>query len=300
MPSTGSQLTDFTETTKRQIETAYGAHCWHCESSPIRNACVIAQASDRARVCGITSLNSINPWTKWKQVSRLQNLVRISLRSLRQFENAVPLCGLCHRNLDLREPRLLFFLIDIDWFIKYEMLDFEDRKEDFRPTRKARRRRPPTKTDYEHGGEHTLLYTRLSLGNWHPRTIIEEEAPWDGDPMAAFQSSFRALGDERMPIPLRQKLFKFSLLLDEHDVESSTWNCVAQERGSDSDNDDNETGDSGEEGDNDTFDNSQEGTHHSIGVSEKQSTTGSKPEFLRYDFRTRSSIVENTLSRGIC
>lgn len=118
--------------------------------------------------------------------------------------------------------------------------------------------------------------------------------------MAAFQSSFRALGDEHMPIPLRQKLFKFRLLLDEHDVESSTWNSVAQERGSDSDNDDNETGDSGEEGDNDTFDNSQEGTHHSIGVSEKQSTTGSKPEFLRYDFRTRSSIVENTLSRSIC
>lgn len=81
MPSTGSQLTDFTETTKRQIETAYGAHCWHCESSPIRNAYVIAQASDRARVCGITSLNSINPWTKWKQVSRLQNLDRISLQS---------------------------------------------------------------------------------------------------------------------------------------------------------------------------------------------------------------------------
>jgi len=61
MPSTGSQLTDFTETTKRQIETAYGARCWHCESSPIQNAHVIAQASDRARVCGKTPFDSIDP-----------------------------------------------------------------------------------------------------------------------------------------------------------------------------------------------------------------------------------------------
>jgi len=195
---------------------------------------------------------------------------------------------------------LLFFPTDIDWFIRYEELDFEDRKKDFRATRKARRRRPPTKADYEHGGEHTLFYIRLTLGNWHPRTIVEEQAPWDGDPMAAFQSSFRALGDERMPIPLRQKLFKFSLLLDEHDVESSTWNRMAQKRGGDSNDDENETGDSGEAEDSDTADISQERTQHSIGASKKQRITGSKPEFLRDNLQNRSSIMENSLGRGIC
>lgn len=154
------------------------------------------------------------------------------MKTLRDFGNAVLLCGLCHANLDLREPRLIFFPTDISWFVDFEDADFELRRTDFLETGKLRRRRPPTKADYENGGEASLLYTRASIGNWHPRIAIEEQATWDGDPMTAFQSSFRALGDERLDLATRQSLINYSLLLDRHDAESSQWatSSIARKR----------------------------------------------------------------------
>lgn len=122
----------------------------------------------------------------------------------------------------------MFFPTNIHWFVEFENLDFELRRTDFQGTGRIRKRRPPTKADYENGGQANLLYTRVSMGNWHPRIEVDEQATWDGDPMTAFQSSFRVLGDERMDISVRQNLISYSLLLDQHDIESSQWATTLQ------------------------------------------------------------------------
>lgn len=102
-------------------------------------------------------------------------------------------------------------------------MDFEKRKHDYNLNTEPRVRRAPTAADYRESEAKALLYSRLSLSDWHPGLSVAEEASWEGDPMAAFQSSFRAVADERMPLELKKKLYHFSRLLDEHDLESSKW-----------------------------------------------------------------------------
>jgi len=161
---------------------------------------------------------------------------------------------------------------DIDWFLRWEETDFERRKHDSELHKELRIRRPPTVADYRESEAKALLYTRLSLGDWHPGLTIAKEASWEGDPMAAFQSSFRAIADERMPLAVKEKLYSYSRLLDEHDLESINWTNSTQTIGRNS----RDQREDDSEDDEEEHDRTIDGSTRSIRTYGKPALTGSR------------------------
>lgn len=167
-----------------------------------------------------------------------------------------------------------------------------------------RKRRPPTEEDYTGGNnERSLVYTRLTLKDFHPAGVSQRSgevygsATWTGDPMAAFESSFRALGDSlalETTSTHIAALESFKDLLRGHDIISSTWNTATRE-GFRVHHDDGDNDEDDEEYTGAGTGRSTRGSPNFDGNAESRITGSS---FSRYHLRSTSGAAKEGLKRS--
>ncbi|KAI9375053.1 hypothetical protein BJX61DRAFT_209620 [Aspergillus egyptiacus] len=105
--------------------------------------------------------------------------------------NRVALCPNCHSNFDDHcDPKLIFYPVDIRFFIRYELRDRIRRQKDGSP------RRVPTARQYADwaGSLYQRIFFDVRATNI-PRIV--EPAQWGGAPLASFRRVFGMMGSPR-------------------------------------------------------------------------------------------------------
>ena len=125
------------------------------------------------------------------------------MESLGDVENAIRLCSRCHDNYDdLQCPGMTFFPQDLNFFIDFEIDDYDRRVEKASSNGSTRRRKCPTRAEYlaaqikkgavpkdAIGGLYDRYYLYDYLARRGPGPTVELETPaprqWHGSPIAA-------------------------------------------------------------------------------------------------------------------
>ena len=121
-------------------------------------------------------------------------------------ENAIILCSQCHTKFDMmQDPGWALYPSDLDFFIDYEIRDYELRANE--ASRGIQRKRScPTAAEYltaqQQSGRDLAatvggLYRRVFFRRLHPYippNALVEDKPWFGAPMAALRRAIHATG----------------------------------------------------------------------------------------------------------
>jgi len=125
----------------------------------------------------------------------------LPFESLADIQNAIALCPTCHREFDDTQcPGFIFFPSNLQFFIDFELQDFERRRRWAKDGYESPVRICPSAEQYQTGSSN--LYERIILQNYLPRLghetsdIVDElqPKPWHGSPMAALMRAFLILG----------------------------------------------------------------------------------------------------------
>ncbi|OAP62760.1 hypothetical protein AYL99_01987 [Fonsecaea erecta] len=214
--SSTSSASQFTRRTKKRIaERNGGEQCWHCG----------ARAPDIAPVVGRKD-GSFGDYV----ASGL-----LTFDHLGDEQNGLPLCPSCHRAFDdLNNPGLIFIPIDLDYFIDFELKDYQSRIDIAQRHGDIPPRMVPTPQMYsEYLKRQNLLsseavgglYWRYTLRDFFPvnadRSFIpglgpfKEPGVWCGAPTAALRRVFHIFGNpttEGIPEPQLEQLWQLRKL----------------------------------------------------------------------------------------
>ncbi|KAK1144971.1 hypothetical protein N8T08_004686 [Aspergillus melleus] len=219
--------TAFANSTKARVEELdNGSICWNCGASPT-DVCHVIPKTDRDF-----------------ELYRRRGM--LSIGSVSDVNNGIPLCPTCHRNFDdLFNPGFVFIPTDLEYFREYEEADKIRRAGHFLEKRTFLQRTCPSAEDYrqyqrrqdligsdEKGG----LYEKHTLRDYFPKRgcfrntetartgILFPPLAWHGDPMAALRRGFAILGNIAVDLPIAKKKALHSLLslYEENDYDLKT------------------------------------------------------------------------------
>lgn len=193
---------------------------------------MIGKKDDAVGVCG--SLLKVVTDVRSCQFATIRAQSFLNIPSPGDFNNAILLCPLCHRNFDdYASPGFVVVPSDINFFIQWEHKDQERRRAmrlDFgqRTTRIC-----PGPDNYAEqcastaGGVYRRFTVRDYFSQLRTRSApgigeLVDEARWHGDPMATLRRTFLALGNmaiEGIPRDLRTQLRQLQALYEDGDAE---------------------------------------------------------------------------------
>jgi hypothetical protein len=159
--------------------------------------------------------------TDFSQFNKYVKFGILSFDQLDHEQNGLPLCPSCHRAFDdLNNPGMIFLPVDLDYFIDFEVKDYNSREEIATTTGDVLPRMVPDPEGYsKHLKEEETwqamlspeadggLYWRYTLRDYFPtlmntdKSFIPGLGPskkpgvWHGAPMAALRRAFQVLGD---------------------------------------------------------------------------------------------------------
>ncbi|EXJ82382.1 hypothetical protein A1O3_06195 [Capronia epimyces CBS 606.96] len=176
------------------VERNGGEHCWHCGAGAPHIAHVIGREDGSFRDYVASGL--------------------LTFDHLGDEQNGLPLCPSCHQAFDdLNNPGLIFIPTALDYFIDFEVKDYQSRIEIAQRHGDVPRRLVPTPQMYSDylkreglvsseavGG----LYCRYTLRDFFPIHVVKSAIPglgpfqepglWCGAPMAALRRAFQIIG----------------------------------------------------------------------------------------------------------
>ncbi|OAP54559.1 hypothetical protein AYL99_11007 [Fonsecaea erecta] len=201
-----SSVSQFSKTTKRKIlERNGGEHCWHCGGGAAEIAPVISKKDGSFGdyvAAGILTFDHLG-----------------------DEQNGVPLCPSCHRAFDdLNNPGLIFIPSELEYFVSFELKDYQNRIETAGRHGDIPPRMVPTPEMYSEYLKRTTrmsseatggLYWRYTLRDFFPVHANKEFIPglgpfkepglWNGAPTAALRRAFQIIGNPTVQgIPERQ------------------------------------------------------------------------------------------------
>ncbi|KAL8644952.1 MAG: hypothetical protein Q9210_006987 [Variospora velana] len=207
----------FSETVKDYIETANGGDfCWCCNAGVIQ-FCHVIPRGDR------------------KMFRELRRRGLLSITTIHAPANGVALCPTCHILFDAHQfPGWVFLPLDLQYFVDFEIQDFERRQQHHNDTGEWPVRAVPLPQDYRQHQADLLprdavggLYRKIffhSRFRDHSGDISGEstEFPpkaWLGDPLAALNRAFTSLGSQShlFPVEIKQQLRDLQDLYSTHD-----------------------------------------------------------------------------------
>ncbi|KAL8870329.1 MAG: hypothetical protein Q9174_003602 [Haloplaca sp. 1 TL-2023] len=156
----------------------------------------------------------------------------VTLESLNEVSNGIPLCPNCHSMLDSTDlPGFVFFPTDVEYFIDFERKDFERRQQIHDVTGQWPTRVVPTAQDYlQHqkdivplgatGGLYRRMFFRRFAGiNTPGEDPRYPPKSWHGCPLASLSRAFHSLGSQAhlFPHKVRQDLRDLQDLYGNHD-----------------------------------------------------------------------------------
>ncbi|KAL2349663.1 hypothetical protein BJ546DRAFT_791645, partial [Cryomyces antarcticus] len=187
--------------------------CWHCGARPVDVCHVVGKRDDSVGVSRSSLLNIPNPG---------------------DFNNAILLCPLCHRNFDdYTSPGFVVVPSDINFFTQWQQKDQERRRAARREFGHRTTRICPGPDNYAQqcasveGG----VYRRFTVRDYCPKLRthsgpgigeLADEARWHGHPMATLRRTFFALGNmaiEGIPRDVKAQLRQLHALYEDGDAE---------------------------------------------------------------------------------
>ncbi len=198
-------------------------------------------ARDRGRNFANTMEIAVAMANDLQLFNELQAQGRLSITSVNQIENAIPLCPLCHDAFDeSSSPGFVFIPTDIQYFLDFEHRDYQRRRRVHKSSGELLLRVSPSATDYlQHqsqdglieeracGGLYTCYVLRHYMGKKlghpeidHGKSPYMDDKPWQGDPNTALSKAFRVVGAKPTAFPseIRKALLDLSLLYCENDT----------------------------------------------------------------------------------
>ncbi|KAK5140392.1 hypothetical protein LTR04_003020, partial [Oleoguttula sp. CCFEE 6159] len=150
------------------------------------------------------------------------------------FNNAILLCPLCHRNFDdYTSPGFVFVPSNINFFIQWEQKDQTRRRAARRDFGHRTTRICPRPDSYAQQCASTEggVYRRFTVRDYFPKLRthsrpgigeLVDEARWHGDPMATLRRTFLALGNMAIggiPRDVKAQLRQLQALYEDDDAE---------------------------------------------------------------------------------
>jgi len=210
----------------------FNRRCWHCSAQPVDVCHVIGKRDDSVGVCG--SLLQVSTDVRSCQFATIRAQSFLNIPNPGDFNNAILLCPLCHRNFDdYASPGFVVIPSDINFFMQWERKDQERRWAMRRDFGQRTTRICPGPDNYAEQCASTAggVYRRFTVQDYFSQLRtrsgpgigeLVDEARWHGDPMATLRRTFLALGNmavEGIPREVRTQLRQLQALYEDGDAE---------------------------------------------------------------------------------